>query len=100
MDSSSAFPLTARVCGAHLPEHVGETVRLVGKHAGYTAINLVITAADGQQVRIQNASRDAFDAAQYVEVLGKVMPDFSIQAYAVTAFGNSFGMCFDLIFQC
>jgi hypothetical protein len=63
----------------------------VGKHSGYSAINLTVTAADGQQVRVLNAAPEAFARAEYVEVLGKVTPDFSLQAYAVTAFGNSFG---------
>jgi hypothetical protein len=98
------LPLTPRVNASLLPGLVGQTVRLVSKHQGYSGPVTMVTASDGQQVKVFNADADAFEQSHFVEVLGKVNPDFSINAFAVTSFGNSFGKAFGVwkagIFEC
>ena len=81
-----------RINKSLMPQYLGKTVRLVGKVESVPDRNgeAAILSSDGERVKILHANPSTFCTA-FVEVLGKVNSDGSIQEYTSSSFGNTFG---------
>jgi hypothetical protein len=84
---------TPRINGALLGSYVNVTVRLVGRVASQQQLSVVLAASDGVNVTVKRSPTTAsiYSSHTFVEVLGVVQPDHSIQEIAATGFDASFG---------
>jgi hypothetical protein len=87
-ESMSDF-ISTRVNGGMLANMSGRDVRLVGKVVQQANGSAVVEASDGATVRVMGAN-EAF-ATAFVEVIGRVNADQSLQQHAFVNFGNQFG---------
>jgi len=81
--------ISTRVNGGMLANLTGRDVRLVGKVVQQANGSAVVEASDGATVRVVGAN-EAF-ATAFVEVIGRVNADQSVQQHAFVNFGNQFG---------
>lgn len=93
----SADFISTRVNGGMLGSMAGRDVRVVGKVLQQANGSAVLEASDGASVRVAGAN-DAF-ASAYVEVIGRVNADGSVQQHAFANFGDVFGQ-FDVLTGC
>merc|ERR1711934_79030 len=89
--SSTKMELPAvRVATSHLENYTGRSVRLVGKVISNDGATAVLEDAEGQKVNVTNVSGPY--ESQFVEVIGSVQPDSSIETATSIEFGNEFNM--------
>jgi len=83
---------TPRVNSACLPQNIHQTVRLVGKVEQILGGNVItLRACDDGLVTVKLTS-ECTPGTTYVEILGKVLPDRSVQSLSCTNFGDEFDM--------
>ncbi|OQS07623.1 hypothetical protein THRCLA_20108 [Thraustotheca clavata] len=80
-----------RVNKATMVNYINRTVALVGSMESWTGSNAVIKSSDGGLVTV-HPSPGADYSSKYVEVIGQVQHDGSIQEFKCTSFGDDFDM--------
>ena len=82
---------TPRVNAAQLKGFVGKKVRLVGAvAAGAGGAGAALEAADGGRVAVVQVPGSSYNT-KYVEVVGRVTDEATIQEEEYTCFGDNFG---------
>merc|ERR1712167_360207 len=81
---------TVRVAKSNLASYEGRRVRLVGKVVSNDGAGAVLEDAEGQQVQISKVA-GPYDS-QFVEVLGEVQHDHTIDTDHAIELGNEFNM--------
>merc|ERR1711934_651335 len=79
-----------RVAKQYLENYTGRNVRLVGKVISNDGANAVLEDAMGEQVNISSVSGPY--QSQYVEIIGAVQPDSSIETMHTIEYGDDFNM--------
>jgi replication factor A3 len=74
-----------------LKHSVGNTVRLVGKLTFGDERVARLETSDKLEATVHVVSAASY-STQYVEVVGKVRPDLSIEEFQVVPFGNDFDL--------
>ncbi|KAF9425050.1 hypothetical protein BGZ76_003439 [Entomortierella beljakovae] len=87
---SAGLPVTMRVNSAMLSSSVGKYVRFVGKILEQNGEKALLIASDNGQVEVHMNNESQY-GTQYIEVIGVVREDLSIEEQASTNFGNEFG---------
>merc|ERR1712137_1231383 len=84
---------TPRVNAATISAYVGKNVRIVGRVSQKPANGqAVLTSSDGQEVYVSTLpTSESTWTDQYMEVIGSVQQDSSINEVFSTNFGNNFG---------
>jgi hypothetical protein len=89
---------TPRINGGMFPLHLGKTVRLVGKvdaiSAEGEAPQLTLKTSDDRVVRVLRDEEVHAPAAAFVEIVGNVQSEDTIQEILLVEFGDSFGLVF------
>jgi len=80
-----------RVNGAMLKHSIGNKVRLVGKLTFADETIARLETSDRIEVVVHVATAAAY-STQFIEVVGNVRPDLSIEEYQVVAFGHDFDL--------
>ncbi|KAI9599349.1 replication factor A protein 3 [Syncephalis fuscata] len=81
---------TPRVDSAMLRDHIGDTVRLVGKVLQLQPPNrALLEAADHGQVNIK-LTNDSTIGTRFVEVIGRVESNDTVQEYVTLDLGEDF----------
>jgi replication factor A3 len=91
MTTNANEHVTPRVNKTLLVNHIGRTVRLVGKiisHDNHSRIAILETSDNGQ-VHVQMNPMSSYNSL-FVEVIGKVNDDLSLKELTFTDFGNNF----------
>eukprot|EP01098_Paradermamoeba_levis_P004928 TRINITY_DN2098_c0_g1_i4.p1 TRINITY_DN2098_c0_g1~~TRINITY_DN2098_c0_g1_i4.p1 ORF type:complete len:107 (-),score=14.16 TRINITY_DN2098_c0_g1_i4:27-347(-) len=88
---SSAYVYSPRVEGSSLRNHVGQTVRLVGRVKNSQSGRAVLEAADHIDVVVLTNPGTQY-MTEYVEVIGQVTPEGSIKEVTWTSFGDQFDL--------
>ncbi|KAL8281365.1 hypothetical protein RQP46_006399 [Phenoliferia psychrophenolica] len=87
---------TPRVNSALLANFSGKTVRITGKVISLAEDSAVIEASDAGQVTIRLGPEASY-ADQYVEIIGKVVGDLTVQELSSVNLGDNIDM--DLVEQ-
>ncbi|ORY70602.1 replication factor A protein 3 [Leucosporidium creatinivorum] len=82
---------TPRVNSARLQDHIGKTVRLIGKVISLEGESALLETSDSGQVTVK-LSRTSNFADVYVEVIGRVSEDLSITELASINMGDKIDM--------
>ncbi|CAM9104965.1 unnamed protein product, partial [Laminaria digitata] len=84
---------TPRVNGAVLGQFVGRTVAVVGKVVSHQegAAEAQLETSDGKTITVQVPPGSSW-TSQYVEVIGHLHDEGSLQEFKSTDFGDSFDM--------
>ncbi len=91
MSTNQQPPATSpRVNGALLERYVGHTVRLVGKVSNTSNGKATIEASDRRNVQVYMNDFNPYPS-QFVEIIGRVNPDLSIQELGHVPAGANFG---------
>ncbi|KAG0038663.1 hypothetical protein BGZ82_011316 [Podila clonocystis] len=85
------LPTTPRVNSSMLGNYIGQPVRFVGKIVEQNGSHASMQACDHGQVQIKMSANSQY-TSQYVEVIGDVLPDGSINELSSCSFGDSFDM--------
>ncbi|KAH7816309.1 Replication protein A 14 kDa subunit [Monocercomonoides exilis] len=87
---------TPRINASMFPAMIGKTVRIVGKYEGQFSEDgsegIIITTSDGKKVNVIQDPGDSAPTNQYIEVLGNVINENSIQEVFLVDFGDSFDL--------
>lgn len=84
-----------RVNGATLKTHVGAAVLLLGRVESAGGGGVVVAAADGQRVTVRTERPSSFVEGAFVEVVGTVQEDASVQETEVRPLQGDVGtFCF------
>ncbi|CAO3680679.1 unnamed protein product [Umbelopsis ramanniana] len=82
---------TPRVNSNTLKNHVGHTVRVSGKVISLNGDNAIIEATDNGQIQVILNGQSQWGTT-YVEVIGQVTPENTIQEFTFTNLGNEFDL--------
>ncbi|OQR98421.1 hypothetical protein ACHHYP_08640 [Achlya hypogyna] len=80
-----------RVNKALMAGYINRTVALVGSMESWTGNSAVVKASDGGLVTI-HPSPGADYSSKFVEVIGQVQPDGSLQEFKCTSYGDDFDL--------
>jgi hypothetical protein len=87
---------TPRINGGMFPLHLGKTVRLVGKVDSVAdsgeVQELMLKASDERVVRVIRDQGVASPNSGFVEIVGNVQSEDTIQEILLVEFGDSFGL--------
>ncbi|KAI9242904.1 hypothetical protein MVEG_04211 [Podila verticillata NRRL 6337] len=86
-----SLPTTPRVNSSMLATYVGQPVRFVGKIVEQNGTHATMQASDHGQVQI-NMNHSSQYTSQYIEVIGEVQSDGSINEMVSASFGDSFDL--------
>ncbi|KAI1301125.1 60S acidic ribosomal protein P1-alpha 3 [Mortierella claussenii] len=86
-----SLPQTTRVNSKMLGANVGNTVRFVGKIVEQNGTRAIFTASDKGQVEVHMIPSSQY-GTPYIEVIGVVNGDHSLQEMTSTNFGDEFDM--------
>eukprot|EP00771_Trimastix_marina_P002331 gnl/Trimastix_PCT/3458.p2 GENE.gnl/Trimastix_PCT/3458~~gnl/Trimastix_PCT/3458.p2 ORF type:complete len:132 (-),score=11.93 gnl/Trimastix_PCT/3458:9-359(-) len=80
-----------RVNGRHLAEAKGEMVRFIGEVVSQSGQSATLRASDGVEVAIYREEGGNYES-KYVEVIGTVRPDLTIDELINTKISDTFNM--------
>ncbi|EQC27857.1 hypothetical protein SDRG_14437 [Saprolegnia diclina VS20] len=80
-----------RVNKALMASYVNRTVALVGSMESWTGNSAIVKASDGGLVTVIPAPGADY-SSKFVEVIGLVQPDGSLQEFKCTSFGDNFDL--------
>ncbi|KAI8072396.1 replication factor A protein 3 [Gongronella butleri] len=82
---------TPRINSQLREKYAGTTVRIAGKIHSYTGETAVLSTSDGGQVLVKLNDNSKW-GSEYIEIIGRVEPDFSITEFDSLNLGNDFDL--------
>ncbi|KAK9703696.1 hypothetical protein K7432_010587 [Basidiobolus ranarum] len=82
---------TPRINSSMLSQYINTTVRIVGKVMQLQEPNALIESSDHGQISVSLNPGTTF-TSQYVEIIGIVQQDLSVQELTSTSFGEDFDL--------